>query len=101
MYFVYFIISQKKRLSNHTNIVKSFYNFRLFYIDYRYHFSSILKIGHQCDYRSNLLHIDRHADAAATRETNVRQFQVHSGKEVIHLCFQFFLFLRSLIIPIF
>lgn len=71
------------------------------YTDYRYHFSSILETGYQRDFRSNLLYIDCHADAATTRETNVRKFQVHSGKEVIHCSFKLFFFSQVFIYPIF
>lgn len=56
---------------------------RNLYIDRRHHLSSILEIGCQCDYGSNMLHIDRHADAARPRETNVHKFQTHNGKENI------------------
>lgn len=67
------------------------------YTDYCHYFPPVLEIGHQRDYRSSLLHTDRHADAATSRETNVRKFQVHSRKEIIYYFCNFFPFPSSLI----
>lgn len=55
----------------------------IIHTDYCHYFPSVLETGHQRDYRSNLLYINRHTDAAVSWKTNVRKFQVHSGKKVI------------------
>lgn len=52
--------------------------------DRRNYLPSVPEIGRQCNYGSNLLHIDRHADAARARETDVREFQVHSSMAILY-----------------
>lgn len=63
--------------------------FSLTHADRCYHLSPLLKIGRECNYGSNLLYIDRHADAARPWETNVRKFESYSGNDSSFLDFLF------------
>lgn len=74
--------------------------FFLICIDCCYHLPSIFKIGCQCNCGSDLLHIDRHTDAAPSRETNVGKFQVHSSTLFLNfsIIFSIFSIIPSLLI---